>query len=105
MNREHQPLIILAGRHKIIYCVACGVVRLRFGNLSLSYKERAFLALHDFLQTTVSAHFLNHPDRELQMRLGEVCLCLNEAESEALMSLVKDGWLLICRQRLEALYC
>ena len=83
---------------------ACGHVRLYFGNLIFSQSEKDFFSFHDFVQETLENHFKIKSDAHVKIRLGEVCLCLNKANADQLASLVKAGWLLISRYRLEALY-
>lgn len=103
MKEAHKPLRIQSGRHQIIYCSHCDKVRVRFGNLMLQQEQTVFCHFATFLAQTVQDHFALTPERELQLRFGEVCLCLNQDEAQELEALVQDGWLAIQRQKLEAL--
>lgn len=105
MSEEH-PQIHIEGKlgGLIQYCSSCQRVSVRYCHLLMPMSLSQFSEFVKFVETSCESHFKQNEEVELQLRFGEVYLCLLDDEAQDLLELVREAEIEICRFRLEQSY-
>lgn len=103
MSQNHSHIHVEGRLGGVIqYCSGCSKVSLRYGHLLLPMSRQRFTDFARFLEDACQRHFQQTEEVELRLRFSEVYLCLLDEEAEALLELVREAELEICRFQLEA---